>query len=60
VLPIGNGWVVKTNNASKFTVVIDSKKEAITIARNLAKTKHTELIVHAKNGNIELRESYVL
>jgi len=60
VLPIGNGWVVKANNTSRFTVVTDSKREAIVIARNRAKTKHSELIVHGKKGNIELRESYVV
>jgi hypothetical protein len=60
VLPIGNGWVVKTNNAAKFTVVTDSKKEAIAIARNLAQTKHSDLIVHGKDGNIELKESYAI
>jgi hypothetical protein len=60
VLPLGgNGWVVKNSNAKTFTVITDSKQEAIIIARNIAKTKHIELVVHGRNGRIERRESYV-
>lgn len=58
VLPLGNGWVVKNNRASKFTVITDSKSEAISIARSIARTKRTELVVHGRNGNIEIQESY--
>lgn len=59
VLPLGNGWVVKSSNMAKFTVITDSKKEAIEIARNMARNKHSELIVHGRDGNVELRESYI-
>ena len=60
VLPVGNGWVVKTNTASKFLIITDSKKEAITYARNLARTKKSKLIVHGKDGKIEIQESYAI
>jgi Uncharacterized protein conserved in bacteria (DUF2188) len=60
VLPLGNGWVVKNSNVARFTFITDSKREAITIARSLARSKHMELIVHGKNGNIEVKESYIL
>jgi hypothetical protein len=60
VLPLGNGWVIKSNLASRFTAITDSKRDAISIARNIAKTKKSELIVHGKSGKIETRESYVL
>jgi hypothetical protein len=58
VLPLGNGWVVKTNTSSVFFAITDSKREAINIARNLAKTKHSDLVVHEKNGTISIKESY--
>ena len=59
VLPLGgNGWVVKNSKASKFTVITDSKREAISIARDIAKTKQIELEVHGRDGRIEIRESY--
>jgi hypothetical protein len=61
VLPLGGtGWVVKNNKAAKFTVITDSKKEAISIARNIAKNKQIELVVHGRNGSVELRENYAI
>ena len=61
VLPLGgNGWVVKNNKAAKFTVITDSKREAISIARNIAKNKQIELVVHGRDGSIELRENYAI
>jgi hypothetical protein len=61
VLPLGgNGWVVKNNKAAKFTVITDSKREAISIARNIAKNKQIELVVHERDGSIELRENYAI
>lgn len=58
VLPLGNGWVVKNSAAAKFLVITDNKKEAVSIARNIAKRKHTELIVYNKDGKIHERISY--
>jgi len=58
VLPLGNGWVVKTDTSAVFFAITDSKREAISIARKLAKTKHSDMIVHEKNGTISIKESY--
>jgi hypothetical protein len=61
VLPLGgNGWVVKNNKAAKFTVITDSKREAISIARNIAKNKQIELVVHGRDGSVERRENYTI
>jgi ribosomal protein L32E len=61
VLPLGgSGWVVKNNKAAKFTVITDSKREAISIARNIAKNKQIELVVHGRDGSIEIRENYAI
>lgn len=57
-MPIGNGWVVKNSQSSKFTVITDSKREAITIARNMAKTKGDELIIYNKEGEIQEKKTY--
>ena len=59
VLPLGNGWVVKGSKTNRFTTITDSKAEAIAIARLMAQNKHVELVVHGKDGAIELRENYV-
>ena len=60
VLPLGNGWVVKRNTAKSFTVITETKREAVSIARSIAKSKHHELIVHGKNGAILIRENYAI
>ncbi len=61
VLPLGGtGWMVKNSKAAKFTLSTDSKSEAVSVARNLAKTRHHEMIIYGRDGNIEKRESYAI
>lgn len=58
VMPVGNGWVVKSSYKAKFTVLSDNKREAITIARKIAKETRTELIVFARDGRITIQANY--
>ena len=58
VIPLGNGWVVKTGSSKTFTVITDNKKEAVEIAKSIAKTKKTDVIVHGKFGVIEKTEVF--
>lgn len=37
VVPLGNGWAVKGEGNSKFTAITETKKDATTIARDIAK-----------------------
>jgi hypothetical protein len=60
VLPIGNGWVVKNSAAAKFLIITDNKREAISIARKVAKLRHIELIVYNKNGTIQEKVNYAV
>ena len=60
VLPLGNGWVIKASKSSKFIAITDSMAEAISIARTIARTKGTQLVVHGKNGAVQMRENYVV
>ena len=60
VFPIGaEGWVVKNSGSTAFTLITDSKQEAVSMAREIAKKLQIELIVHNRNGQIEKQESYV-
>ena len=52
VFPIGNGWIVKTSINGKLLVVTDTKKDAVSIARDIAKRYESKLIIYGKNGNI--------
>lgn len=60
VIPLGgNGWVVKHSKAKKITVITDNKREAVSIARQIAKRKNRKLIVYGRDRQIQIRESYV-
>jgi hypothetical protein len=50
VLPLGNGWAVKSNGANGFALITDRKQEAITVAKSLAKKYGAQLVVQSKEG----------
>ncbi len=58
VVPLGNGWAVKGEGNSKFTAITETKKDATTIARDIAKNNKSELIIHGKDGKIQAKDSY--
>ena len=58
VLPLGNGWAVRTANSGKFIVITSTKSEAVTAGRTIAQTNHGSLIIHGKDGRITARNSY--
>ncbi len=61
VVPLGGtGWLVKDSRAKKFTVITDNKREAVMIARSIAKRKGTALVVHARDGSVQERTSYAV
>lgn len=52
------GWQVKDAGNLRATARTDTQKEAIDIARQIAKNQHSECFTHGKNGQIRARESY--
>lgn len=58
VVPLGNGWAVKSEGSKKFTVITETQREAITVARNIAKNNNSELIIHGRDGKIREKDSY--
>ena len=59
VTPCSNGgWQVKGAGNVKATAVVSTQKQAINIARNIAKIQRSELLIHGKNGQIRERDSY--
>lgn len=58
VVPLGNGWAVKKEGSKRFTVITETKKDAVTVARQIAKNNKAELIVHGKDGKIQDKDSY--
>jgi len=58
VVPNGDKWAVQGAGNSKKTRVCDTQKEAIGIARELARNQQSELLIHGTNGQIRARDSY--
>ena len=58
VVPLGNGWAVKGEGSSKFTVITEKQRDAITIARGIAKNNKSEIVIHGKDGRIRDKDSY--
>jgi|GEM_PF-3071951 len=59
VIPLGGtGWMVKGSQAKKFTAITSTKREAIQIARSVAKRKGWAIVVFAKDGSIQQQISY--
>ncbi len=58
VIPVGNAWMVKSANSTKFILISDNKKEAVAFAKEIAKNTHSELIIYGKNGQILTSSSY--
>jgi hypothetical protein len=58
VVPNKGRWSVKTAGNNLYTVITRTKKEAIDIARLIAKSQRSELVIHGRNGRIQDRDSY--
>ena len=58
VVPHENGWAVKGEGNEKYTAIVDTKAEAVDIARDIARNLESELLIHNLNGQISQRNSY--
>jgi uncharacterized protein YdaT len=58
VVPLGNGWAVKGEGSKKFTVITENQRDAITVAREIAKNNRSEIVIHGKDGKIRDKDSY--
>jgi len=58
VVPNGSKWVVRRAGASRATATYSTQKEAVDVARKIAKNQKTELYIHGKDGRIRKRDSY--
>ena len=52
------GWQVKGAGNSRTTVRTETQKEAIDIARDIARNQESELFIHGENGRIRERDSH--
>lgn len=58
VVPNGDKWAVKGAGNEKATKIVETQKEAIQIAREIAINQESELIIHRANGTIRDKDSF--
>ena len=58
VVPRDGEWAVKGAGNSRATVIVDTQREAIQIARNIAINQGSEMFIHRSTGQIRERNSY--
>lgn len=58
VVPHDSGWAVKRGGSERATSVVTTQKEAIEIAKEIAKNQGAELFIHGNDGKIRERNSY--
>ena len=58
VSPHKGSWKVQKESGLKPTIITATKKEAVIIAKQIAKNQEGELIVKNKNGQISEKNTY--
>ena len=58
VIKYGNIWAVKGEGNTKVTKITKTQKEAINIARGIAKNQKSELIIQNTERKIRSKDSY--
>ena len=54
----GGGWSIIGSGNQKPTRVVDTQKEAIQIAKVIAKKQKSEVVIHNQKGQIRDKDSY--
>ena len=58
VAPFGDQWIVRSEGNSYNTRITQTQREAIEIARTIARKEQSELVIHGKDGRIRQKDSY--
>lgn len=58
VSPRNGRWAVHGEGNSRDTKCFDLKSDAVSYAKSIAKTQHSELIIQKRDGIIQSKDSY--
>lgn len=58
VTPKGDSWQAKRPGNQRASVVCETQKECIDLAKEMAKKSNSELYIHNKEGQIRAKNSY--
>jgi uncharacterized protein YdaT len=58
VIPTGGKWRVRRSGSARASGIYDTQEEAISRAREIARSQRTELYIHGRDGRIRERNTY--
>ena len=58
VANLTGGWDVKKNGYERSSIHTDTKQEAVDQGRIISQNQNSELIIHGKNGKIQVSNSH--
>jgi len=58
VVPHDQGWAVRGEGNKRVTRVVSTQKDAIDVARQIAKKQKSEVVIHRPDGTIRDRDSH--
>ncbi len=58
VVPHGDKWAVRGEGNQRVTSVQDTQREAIKVARDIARNQGSELFIHGEDGRIRALDSH--
>lgn len=58
VVKKGSQWAVKGAGNQKATKVVKTQKQAIDVAKEIAKKQKSEVVIHGRDGKIRDKDSY--
>ncbi len=58
VVPKEDKWAVKGEGNKRATVIVETQKEAIQVAKEIAMNQKSEAIIHGRDGRIRDKDSY--
>lgn len=58
VVPREGKWAVKGAGNERATSVHDTQRDAIDVAREIARNQQSELFIHGRDGRIRERDSH--
>ena len=58
VVPSDSEWKVEKTGQERVTKLFETRQQAVAYAKELSRNKRVNLVIHSKNGRIEMRDSY--
>ena len=58
VVPQSGRWAVKGDGSKRASKVVSTQKEAIDVARKIARNQGADVVIHGRDGKIRDKDSY--